>query len=1446
MASSPSNGREPGRQPAPGRGSGPALRPWLVAGVLLVGTTAAGLWWAERELRRAYDRARDGLEQQLSRQLGHPLQLGPLRGIGWGGLELGPSRLLAGPADASTAEVAGISVSFDPLASLRQRLPVLHVGLRDARITLRRNARGQFWVLGQPAAGPPPRLDLRLRLVGPARVRLEPAGLEARVTGRLALQPARRQLELQAQVAPGGGGSLGVRVAGSWNPGRWQIQLEGRRLALGPLQGLVALPGAWRGEASGKLALQLDRQQARCQGLWQVPRLEWQGGPRRSAPLERLAVACAGTDLALSIPRWQGAGWSGEGRLGFNVASGRLQLQLQARPPGPGRSLPLRLEGRGRWRQRQLDTLVLQASRGRSQLQITGTVGSRWNLASRLTLRPLDLGLRPTPPEWLLRDAVTGQLSLTGPLRQPTLSGLLGQAANPLLGRWRASLGWRGDTLRLERFSSAHLEAHGRLPLQLAGVPGLRAGALDLAVDLRRYPLRRLSPALGARLEGVLDGRGVVRGPLGALVPDLALGLERPGAGPVGLQEQWRGRWLGAAAGGGVLRMEPLAPALPGLLTARLDRRWVPVRVLLQRGGGELSLQGRPRAYRWQSRRLPLEGLTLALGPRSRVQPLQGNLSGSGDLNLQPLGFAGEVAIERPMFLGVRGRRLALQGRYSARRYSARGRFEPEGSGTLLVRGDGAWKGPFRGRFEGRGLGADLFRQLVAAWPQWRDGPAPIGGTAEDLAGLFIDTLGGTIENQLQSLAAARGRLALFRGQEPSGDGVRRLETLQARVDLDLDLRGASLAGARADLEVRSHLWLAGADADTALTEPPLVARLQGPLRSGAGRFSFEQLPLSLVALLTPVPSGLSGSLNATGRYRLGGTAPPALALDLGLDGAALRGTPLSLERGLVALEGRRLRLDLALRAAGASSSVELAGVVPLDPADQSLELRLASRGDGVRFLTAVAEPALQWQKGSADLQLLVRGSLQQPIANGFIRVRNGQLRFIDQAVRNVEGLVLFDFQQLFLQELTASVGANGKLSGSGSLALWTPPPEGRPAGLAVELRQVPFQVPRLRAVADGNLRISGSLRQLVMGGDLRIARGSVNVQPGRLASEQGGTLKPVTPPQLAEARWDFRKPLVLLGPEIERDTGESLRANVPQFSPLAFDDLRLRLGPDLRVGVPNVANFTTGGQLRLSGRLDPSLRATGVVRLLGGRLNLFTTTFNLDPDAPNVAVFTPALGLVPYLDIALRTRVSDSLNSAPIGVSGIGKSDAQSLASAQPQSGFSSLNQLNLVRITVSVSGPADRLADTLRLRSSPPLPQERLIALIGGNSLAGLTGRGAGAALATVLGQSLLSPVLGGLSEAFGQRLSFALYPTYVNPSLSDTSELRSRQVPPQLVLGSEIGVDVTERFNASVLAAPNRSDVPPQLNLSYKASENLNVQAGFDTQGAWQGQLQLFFRF
>ena len=118
--------------------------------------------------------------------------------------------------------------------------------------------------------------------------------------------------------------------------------------------------------------------------------------------------------------------------------------------------------------------------------------------------------------------------------------------------------------------------------------------------------------------------------------------------------------------------------------------------------------------------------------------------------------------------------------------------------------------------------------------------------------------------------------------------------------------------------------------------------------------------------------------------------------------------------------------------------------------------------------------------------------------------------------------------------------------------------------------------------------------------------------------------------------------------------------------------------------------------------------------------------------------------------------------------------------------------------------------------------------------------------AALATVVGQSLLSPVLGTLTDAMGQRLQVAIFPTYVTPDVKSKQERTSGRVPPTFTLVTEFGVDLTDQFDLSVLAAPNTTDVPPQATLSYRLTPNTTVSGAVDANGTWQSQLQVFFRF
>ncbi|MCT0232213.1 translocation/assembly module TamB domain-containing protein [Synechococcus sp. CS-1327] len=1484
----------------------------VVGGVLLGATSLAGLWFGADHLAgRIYRQWRPDLERQIGRGLGHPLQLGPYRGLRPWGLLIGPSRISPSAKDGSRASLQSLEVSIAPLASLRRRLPVLQLGVGGGDLQLVRNASGRFWVFGGGAAGKPPRLDLAIRLTDRARVRVEPFGLDLAVEGGLSVKLDRSQVDWQglAQLPPAAGsespGRFQLGGGANWDTGDLRLQLGIREQPLAPLARFwpdLRSSTDLSGRLAGRLVLARQGGRQRCDGSLRLQDLRLRD---RLLPaplnLEWLALRCSGDRLDLASSPWSMANWRGSAR-GALALNRWFDLKLTAADPKRGDRLGLAL--RGAWNRPRLELTgliplgrgtpaspeplrmageiqvdrrkglslqlaQLQLNSGRSQLQARGMLWPRLDLRSRsLELHPSlwrsAAWLRPLlgAEQW-----VEGQLALSGAWADPRLRGLFTQGRRPLLeiearrsgatglsaalrapaglrlnqaavlGPASASLLWRDNLLRLEDLRSVELQASGLLPLRWQNRRGLVAGDLALELEAAPFQLQRLSPLVGVQLGGDLAASGSLRGPLARLRPDLEITLRNPASGPLRLQETWRGRLIGQLGSGGELRMTAQPPGLPAELRASLAANGLPRQVLLRRGQGSLKLEGSPQRYSWSARALPLEGLLLTAGARATPGPLGGLLGGQGSLDLQPLAMQGRLTVERPVLLQLQGQRLSASGQYRQQLFRILGAFQPLGGGSVAFNGQGRRGGALRAGFEGRALPLSFFEQLSDAWPQLQGAPAVPRGRAAELGNGWIANLGGTLDQQLAALDRARQRLNDAR-LSPLNSPRFHPEDLRGLVDADLTLQGPSLRALRVDLAAKAHLWQKGDNQDEALLLDPLLVTVRGPLGGGTGRFGIEGLPLSLLALLTPVPRGLRGALDLRGDFRLAG-AGSGFSTSVALRQGSLNDTPLRLEQGELQLGDGKLAFQASLRGGDAENSVDLIGTVPLDPAAEGLRLRLSSRGDGLRFLNELAASEPIWRQGSADLELLVRGSRLQPVANGFLRFRDGGLLLAGQQVRDLEATILFDFQELLVQEFSARLGERGRLKAAGGLGLFEATDQRTP--LAVEISDAEISVPRLKARLDGELSIAGSLLKPSLSGDLQVSRGTINGQQGELARvDADGAVKPVAIPQLVEQGWDFKQPLLLLGPEVETSTGLALREAIPNFAYLRLSDLRLRFGPDLLVVSPPLASFKTGGLLTLNGPIDRSLKASGVVRLLSGRLSFFTTVFTLDPDAPNVAVFTPSQGLVPFVDIALRTRVSNTLS--------IGR-DRNPISEFDLRGGFTPLDQLSLVRVSLKVSGPADQLADSIELSSNPPLSRDRLVALIGGNTVAGLGGGNATAALATVVGQSLLSPVLSSLGDALGERVSFAVYPSFVTPTISQgstTGQISRRRVPSQLVLGTELGLDLSQRFNFSVLAAPNRSDIPPQLTLRYQINDSVGLQGSFDTDGRWQTQMQLFLRF
>ena len=1476
-----------------GSGSGGRTKSVLFSGLGAVLIGGAVVWVAaDRMVSAVFERLRPDLEEQVGKPLGHPVSIGTYQGLSLRGITVGPIKVQRGRRDQSTASVQQLTIGFNPLASLQRLRPVVTVGVQGARLDLRRNPQGAYWVPGPlPKGGKPPRLDLDVRLTDPARLQVAPAGVALRAAGWTSVRLDENRADVSLQVALPDRGRITLQGRGRWVRPELQLSTRLERIRLERYQGLLPakLPVQLRGQLGGDLRLGWRQGQANCSGGISLVGVEVSGQaldqPLRS---KQLKISCRGNTLTIPTSAWAYGTYRAD--LGGQVRLNRaFDLRGGLRELGQNRSVAFRVLGdwyrpkvelKGRWAlpetvaldgplqlavqlgadwrnskawTAQLDRLDLQAPG--VAVQARGMLHPRLDVTSQqLTLAGPAWKRLPLVPEFLGAKApLQGLLKLRGETAKPVISLDLAQASNPLLEAWSLRAGWSSETglLRIKDFRSPDLQADARLPLEL-GAEGLKIGDLQADLRLDRYPLKRIGPLLGTPMDGSISANGRVNGPLKALRPDLNIAVNAPRAGVIRLAENWNGRFKGLAGGGGLLTMASVGAVVQGDLQASLGANWLPNRVLLTRRGGRMEMIGTPAAYRWTAEGLSIDGVELALPPKQRWEGLYGRLSGEGTLGLQPLAMDVDLSLSRPGLMGLQLRQILLSGRYQDRRYSFTGELLPPDTGQITLDAKGRLNGALDARVEARGLSARWLTNSALSLPQLNDERLVSMGTATDLGTLLVNTFGGTLDGQLQALRDAREALLNATRTSRERDPLH-LKDLRGQVDAVIDVKGPRLSRLDLDLKARGHLWIEGQDQDYALQVKPFIARIEGPIQGGEGSFSLEHLPFSLLALVAPVPPALQGAVGLTGRYKLGGTSPE-LSTDLKLEDAQIGDNPIALERGQVLFENGGLTLDLALKSGKAAQPVTVTGRIPL-ASDQPLDVRVVSLGDGLRFLTGFTEGMVSWTKGDADLRLLLSGPLSAPEANGYVVLKNASFKAQDQALTQVNGSMVFDFDRLEVQSLTGRVGSGGQLKGSGSLALLSPAPEAKPLRLQLEKARIKLSIADVQVDAD--LTITGALVKPDLGGTLEVSDGSIRptrsmlVRPKRrgasgvlpTTSLQGadGDAQIVSADALLEQQWNFEDPLVLLGPNIEADSSRSLKASLPNLPFLGFDDLRLRLGPKLRVEVQPLANFTTEGLLTLNGALDPSLQLRGVVQLLTGRVSIFTTTFNLDRRSPNVAVFTPSLGLIPYVDVAMNSRVSDSVN--------LGTGSNAVSSSVFDTNGLGNLGaggQLRLIKVILTATGPADRLADAITLRSSPALPEAQLLGLIGGNSLAGLSGAGAGAALAAVLGQSLLSPVLGTLTDAFNQRLQFALYPTYVTPTVQNNQERTSGQVPPQLALVTDVGVALTDRFDFSVLAAPDRNDIPGQGTLSYQINSRTSVSASVDTQGTWQSQLQVFFRF
>ena len=211
----------------------------------------------------------------------------------------------------------------------------------------------------------------------------------------------------------------------------------------------------------------------------------------------------------------------------------------------------------------------------------------------------------------------------------------------------------------------------------------------------------------------------------------------------------------------------------------------------------------------------------------------------------------------------------------------------------------------------------------------------------------------------------------------------------------------------------------------------------------------------------------------------------------------------------------------------GRNTNVSLEGAIPFKGtggADFSV------RGDIDLVILQLINPELA-AKGVANLQVSIRGNLQNPNVNGRLQLSKASLSYSDlpYVVDNAAGSIAFDRNRATIEKLTAETGG-GTITFTGSLDFGAALDSGTALvyRLQAEARRVRVRLPQdLSTTFDASLRLTGASDASTLSGSVTLNRASFNPRSDLgqlLAQASGPTPVPTTPNEYLQGmRLDVR-----------------------------------------------------------------------------------------------------------------------------------------------------------------------------------------------------------------------------------------------------------------------------------------------------------------------------------
>ena len=971
---------------------------------------------------------------------------------------------------------------------------------------------------------------------------------------------------------------------------------------------------------------------------------------------------------------------------------------------------------------------------------------------------------------------------------------------------------------------------------------GINFGYLNSNFDLNRTQLSNLNIFRSNSIRGFVTAKGELKGKINS--PDILVNfnIDYPNYKSIRIREIWEGE-IKNEGNKYLLNMKNRYSPIPSFLSVKFDSNIKFENVIFSRvfnsNKGSLKITKNNDSYIWNANNFPLDELELAIS-NNQFDRISGIINGAGSLSPEESYLDGRLAWSLGKYRNIKFANSLFDFSFKEKSFYINSSLYPIDGGMIEVEYDSTKDNVFKVNFN----------NISTSWTIL---------TAIDIFDIdnkkVIPNNNSRVLNDLEinnSDSSFKENILFINNFSNQNNTLedrfnlkRYLSKFESRYDAKLTIEGNNPSNFKLKTRLKGYLDVKNDIKKSSKDE--FSIDLEGGILTGKGFLKFNKLPLETINIFLDKPRNFEGNLDFNLIYDLD---KKSFATNIFSNNTSVNNSPIILDKGELEYNKSIFDLDLSFLLNNSTTPLNISGTIPIDREDK-LDLRLNGNGKLIELIDIFADDNFTFEKGDVNLRMIIKGTTNKPIVNGFLVIKDSEIDIYGNIIKNINSTIIFDFDHIEIKNFQASDQTSGNIFIEGALPFDIKNSTNE-KNISLISNKFNIQSNNIKFLVDSNINFSGSFKDPILGGNLALNNGFINLNsPNKKNNKKNNFKEKNSKKNWRELYWNQDENIEIISNETILNSF-LLGENVPNYlGNLSFNNLELKLGPDFRLKYSEIveAYLDTKLDLKINGNFGKDLNAWGLINLSKGRANLYTTPFKLDKNKENYILFASRSGIVPFINFSLISKVPDSI--IPISENNQDLNISSGLNANSSTSGFGAfgIGNTRLIKIEASYEGFLDQLSfedenKRIQLRSTPSYSRSQIIGLIGGNS-------------ANLINRAFISQING--ANAFSERFQLSLYPALIennepinnvfsneNLDIDQTKESSSNDGLSSQAWVAEIGLDITDRINFAVQATPDRDDLPPLGILTLQATPNLELLGSFDSNGDWKSQVQLFFRY